>query len=111
MRSRVIRFANVLPLTLQYFEWSHCEWKRDSFSSYANSSISYIDVILNHCDAPLERLIFHHINKEITDAVIAFCNRKKTLKYCCYMNGPEEEWIRLEEYVEVSPYKYVVVYC
>ncbi|CAG8673663.1 9600_t:CDS:2, partial [Gigaspora rosea] len=85
--------------------------KSDSFSSYTNSYISYIDVILNHCNAPLERLIFHYINKEITDAVIAFCNRKKTLKYCCDMNGPQEEWLRLKKYDQILTYKYIVVYC
>ncbi|RIB25471.1 hypothetical protein C2G38_2275803 [Gigaspora rosea] len=69
MKIRVMLFAGILPLTLQYLDlgntWQPC-----------------LDIFLNHCNAPLKRLLIYRLNDEKhTRALIEFCLRNKALNY------------------------------
>ncbi|RIB18770.1 hypothetical protein C2G38_1320441 [Gigaspora rosea] len=65
---RVMQFAENLPLTLQYLDLVN-EWLK-----------TYI--LLNHCKAPLKKLLINHLNYEKhTKALIEFCVRNKAFNY------------------------------
>ncbi|KAF0412771.1 hypothetical protein F8M41_007862 [Gigaspora margarita] len=66
----VIRFAKILPLTLQYLDLR-----------YSCLSL-YIDSLLNNCYAPLKHLLIDYLDDEIkAKALIEFFIRKGSLNY------------------------------
>ncbi|RIB25466.1 hypothetical protein C2G38_2165789 [Gigaspora rosea] len=67
LKIQVMLFAEILPLTLQYLD-------------LGNTWQPYI--FLNHCNAPLKRLLIYRLNDEKhTRALIEFCLRNKALNY------------------------------
>ncbi|RIB00359.1 hypothetical protein C2G38_2130041, partial [Gigaspora rosea] len=65
LKTRVTQFAEMLPSTLQYLDLRY------------SCLSSYIDILLNHCDAPLKNLLINHLdNEKKTKALIEFCIRK-----------------------------------
>ncbi|KAF0558045.1 hypothetical protein F8M41_011202 [Gigaspora margarita] len=115
MKVHIMNFAKILPSTLQYL------------SLLNHPSNLHIDILLNHCDAPLKKLLFGIIYKNNTyenkiKALIEFCLRKKTLEYVDIIDFVNEgsmlsfkNWNviqkDLEEYVKLVPYKSLQVYC
>ncbi|RIB25489.1 hypothetical protein C2G38_2067277 [Gigaspora rosea] len=70
LKIRVMQFAEILPPTLQYLEL------RDVWLN------SYVDILLNHCKAPLKKLLIDHLdNEKNSKALIEFCIRNKALSY------------------------------
>ncbi|CAG8817383.1 15909_t:CDS:1, partial [Gigaspora rosea] len=63
---------------------------------------SHIDILLDHCDAPLENLLMtvEDYNSDFIDALIRFCERKKTLNcvnigrldYSCSLGTTKERF-------------------
>ncbi|KAF0555474.1 RNI-like protein [Gigaspora margarita] len=103
LKTRVIQFAKTLPLTLQYLDlWD-------------NLLELYIDIFLNHCNAPLNKLIIYHLdNEKISKALIDFCIRNKTLNYVGvdrYFKLDDDIRKEVEKYVSLVPYERVVVNC
>lgn len=115
MKTHIINFAEILPLTLEYLD------------IIDTSSSSYIDTLLDNCDVPLKKLLFNldtsNDYEEKIDSLIRFCIRKKTLNevYVNIMtfnkfNRPDlisNYWDKiqkdLEEYVELVPYSDIFV--
>ncbi|RIB23171.1 hypothetical protein C2G38_2032995 [Gigaspora rosea] len=99
IKPRVKQFAKILPPTLQYLEWVH----------------SHNDILLNHCDAPLKRLVidFYYDKEKTIKALIKFCTRKETLRYVslsryAYISSANDlDNLRkdLDKYVELVPYE------
>ncbi|KAF0501157.1 hypothetical protein F8M41_020122 [Gigaspora margarita] len=103
MKIRVMQFAKILPLTLQYLDLVD-KWLE-----------TYIDIFLNHCNSPLRKLIFEKLeNEKNTKALIEFCVRKKTLNYVglddplMLDNNIRKE---MEAYVELVPYEDITIDC
>ncbi|KAF0555470.1 hypothetical protein F8M41_017193 [Gigaspora margarita] len=100
---RVTQFAEILPSTLQYLDLG-VTWLE-----------SYIDIILNHCNAPLKKLLFNYIyDKKTTKALINFCKRNRTLNYVglrdySYLNENIQK--ELEVYVTLVPTIDIIVNC
>ncbi|CAG8497003.1 4382_t:CDS:2, partial [Cetraspora pellucida] len=97
---RVIQFAEILPLTLQYLD-------------LGDSLNSYIDILLNHCNAPLTKLLINNIleNEENAKALIEFCVRNRTLKYVGISSNLDlDDNIKheVEKYVTLVPHYYIV---
>ncbi|KAF0548939.1 hypothetical protein F8M41_025561 [Gigaspora margarita] len=108
MKAYIMDFAKILPSTLQYLGLNN------------HPSDLHIDILLNHCNAPLKMMFFGIIYKNNNyknkiKALIEFCIRKMTLEYVDIIDfaigeaTPSfENWndIRkdLEEYVKVVPY-------
>ncbi|KAF0511300.1 hypothetical protein F8M41_018286 [Gigaspora margarita] len=70
LKIRVMQFSKILPLTLQYLDL------RDIWLE------PYIDILLNHCQAPLKKLLIDRLdNEKNTKALIEFCVRTRTLNY------------------------------
>ncbi|RIB23722.1 hypothetical protein C2G38_2170381 [Gigaspora rosea] len=66
---RVIQFAEILPLTLQYLD-------------LGNTWQPFMDIFLSHCNAPLKKLLIYRLNnEEHIRALIEFCIRNKALNY------------------------------
>ncbi|KAF0501151.1 hypothetical protein F8M41_020116 [Gigaspora margarita] len=66
---RVMQFAEILPLTLQYLD-------------LGNSLQPCIDILLSHCKAPLKKLLIYRLyDEKHTRALIEFCIRNKALNY------------------------------
>ncbi|KAF0542520.1 hypothetical protein F8M41_004504 [Gigaspora margarita] len=98
---RLIQFAELLPLTLQYLDLRNI-WLNE-----------YIDILLNHCNAPLKKLlIYRHDNERTVKALIEFCIRKRTLN-CVGVNSYFDESVtkEVEGYVTLAPSKGVIVNC
>ncbi|KAF0365685.1 hypothetical protein F8M41_013712 [Gigaspora margarita] len=101
---QVMQFAKKLPLTLQYL----------NLRNFLLSS--KIDILLNHCNAPLKKLLIHHLGRANTKALIEFCIRIKTLNY---VGVYREKYLKLEdnirkeveEYVKLAPYEHIIVNC
>ncbi|RIB18384.1 hypothetical protein C2G38_2036946 [Gigaspora rosea] len=100
-KEQIIRFAKILPLTLQ------CLDLRISYLS------SYLCILLKNCYAPLKKLIINNLlYEEQTKAIIEFCIRKRTLNYVgVNMNFKDEFKKEVEKYVKVVPYKRIIVNC
>ncbi|KAF0488813.1 hypothetical protein F8M41_022178 [Gigaspora margarita] len=94
------QFAEILPPTLQYLNINQL---------YLGS---HINILLDHCDAPLKKLSIHlpsHNESETINAIIRFCIRKKTLNFVSVNEGYRGKNIEkdLEGYVKVvSCYSY-----
>ncbi|RIB23733.1 hypothetical protein C2G38_799357 [Gigaspora rosea] len=72
LKVRVIQFAEILPLTLQYLDLG------DTFLLCQPC----LDIFLNYCNAPLKKLIIFRLDDEKdTRALIEFCIRNKSLNY------------------------------
>ncbi|KAF0557818.1 hypothetical protein F8M41_012272 [Gigaspora margarita] len=99
----VLKFAKVLPSTLQYLDLRY---------SCLNS---YIDILLNNCNAPLKNLLINHINNEkTTKTLVEFCIRKRSLNYVGveeYLNLDDSIIKKLEGYVTLMPCECIVVNC
>ncbi|RIB08549.1 hypothetical protein C2G38_2110852, partial [Gigaspora rosea] len=67
IKIRVIQFAEILPLTLQYLDLS------DNFLR------PYIDIFLNNCNVSLNKLLIYGLDKKTTKALIEFCKRNRFL--------------------------------
>ncbi|KAF0557805.1 hypothetical protein F8M41_012261 [Gigaspora margarita] len=75
LKIRVKKFAEILPLTLQYLDLRY------------SCLHSYIDILLNYCDASLKNLLINCIdNEKTTNALIEFSKRKRTLN-CVGVNS------------------------
>ncbi|RIB01265.1 hypothetical protein C2G38_1026380 [Gigaspora rosea] len=103
LEARVISFAEILPLTLQYLKFCG--------SLQLNSCI---DIFLNHCNAPLKTLSIHSLRDEKTvKALIEFCKRYRTLNYVglyyFYLNDNIRK--KVEKYVRLESYEYFDVDC
>ncbi|KAF0542517.1 hypothetical protein F8M41_004501 [Gigaspora margarita] len=101
LKTRVMQFAKILPLTLQYLDLRY------------SSLSSYIDILLNNCCAPLKNLLINHIDNEKTiKALIKFCIRKRTLNYVGInidtVNHIKKE---VEVYVKLVPSRHITVSC
>ncbi|RIB25483.1 hypothetical protein C2G38_2241374 [Gigaspora rosea] len=69
LKIRVMKFAEILPLTLQYLD-------------LGDTLQPCIDIVLSDCNAPLKKLLIYHLNDEkYTRALIEFCIRNKALNY------------------------------
>ncbi|KAF0525834.1 hypothetical protein F8M41_014325 [Gigaspora margarita] len=92
LKIRIIQFSEILPLTLQYLCLGH--WLQ-----------KYLDILLNHCNAPLKKLLINEIsNKKIFKALVEFCIRIKTLNYVGveYLNLDDNIRKELEAYVALE---------
>ncbi|RIB20407.1 hypothetical protein C2G38_1196016 [Gigaspora rosea] len=102
LKKRVIQFSEILPLTLQYLNLN-------------NWFGPYIDILLNHCNVPLKKLLIYKIyDEKIAKALIEFCIRNKTLKYLGvykYLDLDDNIRKEVEEYVELVTFKRILVYC
>ncbi|CAG8446785.1 13328_t:CDS:1 [Cetraspora pellucida] len=116
-KTHVTRLAKILPSTLEYLDWGNVR------------SNSYLDILIDHCDAPLKKLLFSidcDYEKTI-QALIGFCVRKKSLNYVNlfkyvygfrYVSGYHISTTvlndlkkDLEGYAELVPYRHIVVDC
>ncbi|KAF0527413.1 hypothetical protein F8M41_013670 [Gigaspora margarita] len=102
----VMQFAKLLPLTLQYLDL------RNSWF------ISYIDILLNNCHAPLKYLLIDHFDdKKIFKSLTEFCVRKNTLnyvglnRYSTYSSLDDNIKKELEEYVTMVPHERIIAKC
>ncbi|KAF0557810.1 hypothetical protein F8M41_012267 [Gigaspora margarita] len=100
LKMRVIQFAKILPLTLQYLDLRYSDLS------------SYIDILLNNCYAPLKTLLIHHIyDKKTTKALIKICIRKRTLNYVSIDSVIDNIEKEVEGYYKVVPSHRITVYC
>ncbi|RIB29371.1 hypothetical protein C2G38_2155421 [Gigaspora rosea] len=103
LKIRVIQFAEILPSTLQYFDLGD-NWLEP-----------YIDVLFNHCNSPLKKILIYRLGDEKnTKALIEFCARTRTLNYVgVERNLVLDDKIRkeVESYVALVPYERIVVDC
>ncbi|RIB18853.1 hypothetical protein C2G38_2084599, partial [Gigaspora rosea] len=100
---RVIHFAEILPLTLQYLRFC------------CNSQLnSCIDIFLNHCNSPLKTLSIYRLSDEKTvKALIEFSKRNRTLNCVGLYHFDLNYDIRkkVEKYVRLESYGYTDVDC
>jgi len=101
----ITQFAKILPSTLQYLD-------------FANTWVdSFIDILLNHCNAPLRKLLIGRgslDNEKNTKAIIQYCIRNRTLNYVGvvqYFNLDDDVKNELKRYVTLLPYRNVSVDC
>ncbi|RIB08016.1 hypothetical protein C2G38_380414 [Gigaspora rosea] len=101
IKRRVIQFSEKLPLTLKYFNLEDT-WLEP-----------YTDILLNHCNAPLKKMLIYRLNNErISKALVEFCMRNKTLNYVGvykYLDLDDYTKKEVENYVELVPYESIVV--
>ncbi|RIB20749.1 hypothetical protein C2G38_2244385 [Gigaspora rosea] len=100
MKIRVIQFSEILPLTLQYFD-------------LGNTLLEpYTDILINHCNAPLKKMLIYRLNNErISKALVEFCMRNKALNYVGvfkYFDLDDNTKKEVEPYVKLVPYEYIV---
>ncbi|RIB14329.1 hypothetical protein C2G38_1665761 [Gigaspora rosea] len=103
---RVMEFAKILPSTLQYLDLANT-WLE-----------SFLDILLNNCNAPLKNLLIGSCsfdNEKNVKALINFCLQKGTLNYVGvsksrYLNLDYDIGNELEKYVKLVPYDHIVVY-
>ncbi|KAF0459357.1 hypothetical protein F8M41_000791 [Gigaspora margarita] len=101
-KTSVIKFANILPLSLHYLNLHKSP---------------HIDDFLDHCNAPLKSLLLEikYGDEKLTNALIGFCVRKKTLDkmYIYDLFKHDDTWDKfkkdLEEYVELVPLEHIYV--
>ncbi|KAF0555493.1 hypothetical protein F8M41_017216 [Gigaspora margarita] len=104
LKIRVKQFAEILPLTLQYLDLV-----------YNYSLQSYVDILLNNCNAPLKKLLIHGLdNEKNTKALLEFCIRNRSLNYLGvfrYWELDDNFRKNVESYVTLVPYRRIVVNC
>ncbi|KAF0557798.1 hypothetical protein F8M41_012255 [Gigaspora margarita] len=101
LKIRVKKFAEILPLTLQYLDLRY------------SCLHSYIDILLNNCDVPLKNLLINCIdNEKTTNALIEFSKRKRTLN-CVGVNSYCNRSLakEMERYFALVPSKCIIVNC
>ncbi|KAF0507606.1 hypothetical protein F8M41_018986 [Gigaspora margarita] len=102
LKIRVMQCAQILPLTLQYLD-------------FGNNWLPYLDIFLNHCNAPLKKLLIYSLDDEKnTGALIEFCIRNKSLNYVgIYRDYDLDEKFRkeVEAYVALVPCERIIVNC
>ncbi|KAF0542835.1 hypothetical protein F8M41_004306 [Gigaspora margarita] len=109
-KERVMQFAKILPSTLQYL---------DIALGLTDTLLdSFIDIFLDHCNAPLKKLLIssRNLNNEKnTKALIRYCTRIRTLNYVGIVKDYDylgyDIRNELEKYVTLAPYDHIVVYC
>ncbi|KAF0469703.1 hypothetical protein F8M41_025502 [Gigaspora margarita] len=106
---RVMQFAKILPSTLQYL---------DIAIGIPDTLLdSFIDILLDHCNSPLKKLLISSVNlnsEKNTKALIGYCTRIRTLNYVGLVKYDDLGYdIRneLEKYVILVPYKHIVINC
>ncbi|RIB16813.1 hypothetical protein C2G38_1481720 [Gigaspora rosea] len=106
LKIRVMQFSKILPLTLQYLDL------RDIWLE------PFIDILLNHCQAPLKKLLIDRLdNEKTTKALIEFCARTRTLNYVgvrenSYLEALDDNIRKeVEANVALIPDHYIVVDC
>ncbi|RIB25472.1 hypothetical protein C2G38_2067242 [Gigaspora rosea] len=76
---------------------------------------SYVDILLNHCKAPLKKLLIDHLNNEKNSkALIEFCMRNKALSYVGvdrHLNLNDDFIKEVGAYVTLVSCEYIVVNC
>ncbi|RIB20425.1 hypothetical protein C2G38_2179355 [Gigaspora rosea] len=101
LKIRVIQLSEILPLTLQYFNLK---------SSWLEQ---YTDILFNHCNATFKKMLIYRLNNErISKALVEFCMRNKSLNYVGvykYLDLDDNIKKEVENYVELVPYKDIVV--
>ncbi|KAF0359848.1 hypothetical protein F8M41_014336 [Gigaspora margarita] len=106
---RVVQFAEILPTSLQYLDIA--------LGIPTTLLGSYIDILLDHCNAPLKKLLISNANLNIernAKALIRYCTRIRTLNYVGifkYYDLGDDIRNELEKYVILVPYKHIVVNC
>ncbi|RIB15493.1 hypothetical protein C2G38_2093072 [Gigaspora rosea] len=106
---RVMQFAKILPSTLQYLDIA--------LGLLDTLLDSFIDILLDHCNAPLKKLLITSISlnyEKNTKALIRYCTRIRTLNYVGIVKYYDLDYdIRkvLEKYVTLVPYKHIVINC
>ncbi|KAF0501159.1 hypothetical protein F8M41_020124 [Gigaspora margarita] len=105
LKIRVMKFAEILPLTLQYLDLGD-NWQPS------------IDILLSHCNVPLKKLLIYRLNDEKhIRALIEFCIRNKDLNYVgIYKYSDLDETLRKEVEAHVTnvalvPWSRIVVDC
>ncbi|KAF0424073.1 hypothetical protein F8M41_006625 [Gigaspora margarita] len=90
---RVRQFAEILPLTLQYLDLRLNTWLEP-----------YIDILLNHCNAPLDTLLIDDSqgHENTTQVLIEFCIRNRAFKYLSGDLSPNTEK-ELKKYIKFIP--------
>ncbi|RIB21451.1 hypothetical protein C2G38_2078281, partial [Gigaspora rosea] len=88
LKTRVTQFAEMLPSTLQYLDLRY------------SCLSSYIDILLNHCDAPLKNLLINHLD-----------NEKKTKAVNRYLNLNDNIIKEVGGYVTLAPCGHIAVNC
>ncbi|KAF0450883.1 hypothetical protein F8M41_002095 [Gigaspora margarita] len=100
---QVMHFAKILPLTLQYLDLKYSRLN------------SYINLLLNNCNAPLKKLLINHLDKDKdAKAIIEFCIRNRNLKYVGvnkFLNLDNNIKKELEEYIILVPCNVIVINC
>ncbi|KAF0552650.1 hypothetical protein F8M41_021340 [Gigaspora margarita] len=101
VEEQIIQFTKSLPFTLQYLDLC------------SNSVNSNIDILLNHCNAPLRKLLIggHIYEEKYIKALIEFCKRNITLKYLGADLYTKDRYIKVKEYVTVLPHDHLIVDC
>ncbi|KAF0542499.1 hypothetical protein F8M41_004599 [Gigaspora margarita] len=101
LKIRVMQFAKILPLTLQYLDLCNNPWLD-----------LYLDILFNHCNAPLKKLIINILdNEKNTKALIEFCLRNRALNYVglySYWRLNDNFRKEMEAYVSLVPYTRIV---
>ncbi|KAF0403448.1 hypothetical protein F8M41_009232 [Gigaspora margarita] len=103
MKIQVKQFSEILPLTLQYFDLE------DNWLGL------YSEIFLNHCNAPLKKLLIYYLdNEKISKALIKFCKRNRALNYvgisrCLKLDDKIRK--EVEEYVTLVPHEHIIVNC
>uniref|UniRef100_A0A8H3XHB9 F-box domain-containing protein n=1 Tax=Gigaspora margarita TaxID=4874 RepID=A0A8H3XHB9_GIGMA len=102
MKTCVTKFAEMLPLSLNYLD----------LGDFWNISSSHIDVFLNHCNAPLKKLLLKvNDDEKVVEALIGFYIRKKTLNMVYLYDLGSRFESDLKKYVELVPYDHIEVDC
>ncbi|KAF0408066.1 hypothetical protein F8M41_008620 [Gigaspora margarita] len=103
LKRRVMKFSEILPLTLQYLDLED------------NWIEPYTDIFLDHCNAPLKKLLIYRLgNEKISKALIEFCIRNKTLNYVGvynYLDLYDKTRTEMEAYVPLVPFENIIVDC
>ncbi|KAF0469705.1 hypothetical protein F8M41_025504 [Gigaspora margarita] len=104
---RVMQFAKILPSTLQYL---------DIALGIPDTLLdSFIDIMLDHCNTPLKKLLISGVNltnEKNTKALIRYCTRIRTLNYVGLVyNLGYDIRNELEKYVILVPYRNIVIDC
>ncbi|RIB29424.1 hypothetical protein C2G38_2238956 [Gigaspora rosea] len=103
LKIRVMQFSEILPSTLQYFNLGDT-WLEP-----------YTDVLFNHCNAPLKKILIYRLkNEKISKALVEFCMRNKTLNYLGvfnYLDLDDNTRKEVEAHVELVRYEDIIVNC
>ncbi|KAF0552656.1 hypothetical protein F8M41_021346 [Gigaspora margarita] len=110
---QVMQFAKILSSTLQYLDIAIDM----AYNIPDNLLDSFIDILLDHCNAPLKKLLISSVslnNEKNIKALIKYCTRIRTLNYVGivkYNDLDDDIRNELEKYVTLVPYKHIVVNC